>query len=75
MNSKLDILEIKTELSKVKESSDQVRKGIFARYNEFTKSLDYKYQALQQEVSELKCLVEQIHNKTHKKEITYVNTS
>jgi len=55
MTTQMD--ELKTEFAKVKESSDQVRKGIFARYNEFTKNIDLKYSELQQEVAELRDLM------------------
>lgn len=48
---------VRDELSKVKESSDQVRKGIFARYSEFTKNIDAKYSELEKELHELKNFV------------------
>lgn len=52
-----EVGEIRKELSKVKESSDQVRKGIFARYAEFTKNIDAKYSELEKELHELKNFV------------------
>lgn len=53
-----EIGEIRKELSKVKESGDQVRKGIFARYAEFTKNMEQKYGDLEKQVHDLKQKIE-----------------
>jgi len=58
MTVQLEFDALKSEIAKVKETSDQVRKGIFARYNEFTKTLEAKYSQLQNEIYEIKRIIE-----------------
>lgn len=59
MSAQLDIFEevnisiLKDELKKVKDSSDNVRKGLFARHNELAKM----FLAQQQEIDYLKELI------------------
>lgn len=63
MTAQLDIFEdydislLKEEMRKTKQTSENVRKGIFARFNALEKELVEKYLAQQEKINQLESLL------------------
>jgi phage shock protein A len=63
MNLQLDIFDeqeiflLKQEMKKTKDTSENVRKGIFARFHALEKNLMTKYQEQQQKIEHLESLL------------------